>query len=192
MITVVKYENLPLDKAEIARYMGCVSPDAKTAQLIDECILECEGLLSYRVCFDEFPITVSENAVAFPFALAQSAALSKHLIRFSGAVVFAATVGIELDRLILKYSRLSPSRALCLQAIGAERIEALCEAFCGDLKARKNETSSRFSPGYSDFPLSFQTEIFKALDCPRKIGLSLNSALLMSPSKSVTAIVGIK
>ena len=36
-----------------------------------------------------------------------------------------------------------------------------------------------------------QKDIFAALDCPRKISLSLNESLLMSPSKSVTAIIGI-
>ena len=30
------------------------------------------------------------------------------------------------------------------------------------------------------------------LDCPRKIGLTLNDSLLMSPTKSVTAIVGLR
>ena len=49
----------------------------------------------------------------------------------------------------------------------------------------------RFSAGYGDFELSAQTEIFHALDCQRKIGLTLNDSLLMSPSKSVTAIIGI-
>ena len=49
----------------------------------------------------------------------------------------------------------------------------------------------RFSPGYGDLPLSLQRDIFRVLDCPRKIGLTLNESLLMSPSKSVTAIVGL-
>ena len=192
MILVKKYENLPLDRAEAARYMGCANPDEKTMQLIDDCISECSGLLTYSLCFDEFPITVSGNKIIFPFSEVSSLSLSRHLNGFPEAVIFAATVGIALDRLILKYSRLSPSRAVCLQAIGAAQIEALCDAFCNDLKRQKPEISLRFSPGYGDLPLNFQTDIFKALDCPRKIGLSLNSALLMSPSKSVTAIIGVK
>ena len=49
----------------------------------------------------------------------------------------------------------------------------------------------RFSPGYGDLPLELQKDVFRVLDCPRKIGLSLNESLLMSPSKSVTAIIGI-
>ena len=192
MISVKAYENLPVDTKEILRYMGCPTANPQAEGLINGCLSDCFGILKYKVCFDRFPISVSENSVKFPFAETDSASLAKHLCGFSEAVVFAATVGIELDRLIMKASRLSPSRAVCFQAIGAERIEALCDAFCDELKSDFSVTSSRFSPGYGDFPLRFQTEIFKALDCPRKIGLSLNSALLMSPSKSVTAIVGVK
>ena len=51
--------------------------------------------------------------------------------------------------------------------------------------------SARFSAGYGDVPLELQRDIFALLDCPRRIGLTLNESLLMSPSKSVTAIVGI-
>ena len=49
----------------------------------------------------------------------------------------------------------------------------------------------RFSPGYGDLPLSAQKNIFAVLDPERRIGLTLNSSLLMSPSKSVTAFVGL-
>ena len=192
MISVKNYDDLPVDTREIMRYMGCPKADPQTEELISDCLSECSGILKYKVCFDKFPILLSETSVRFPFAEADSRSLSQHLSGFSDAVIFAATVGIGLDRLIMKYSRLSPSRAVCFQAIGAERIEAVCDAFCGELKLDHSETSPRFSPGYGDFPLQFQSEIFKALDCPRKIGLSLNSALLMSPSKSVTAIVGVK
>ncbi len=192
MISVKKYENLPVDIGEILRYAGCREQDEQMLSLANSCLKECSGILGYSVCFDDFPILISENTLEFPFAKVKSQSICAHLNGFPCAVIFAATVGIELDRLIMKYSRLSPSRALMFQAIGAERIEALCDAFCNDLRLQKNETSPRFSPGYGDFPLSFQTEIFKVLDLPRKIGISLNSALLMSPTKSVTAIVGVK
>ena len=49
----------------------------------------------------------------------------------------------------------------------------------------------RFSPGYGDLSLALQKDIFAVLDCPRKIGITLNESLLMSPSKSVTAIIGV-
>ena len=76
------------------------------------------------------------------------------------------------------------------QAIGAERIENLCDLFNNEIK-ENNYTKPRFSAGYGDFGLEFQKEIFNALNLPVKIGINLNNSLIMSPSKSVTAIIGI-
>ena len=86
--------------------------------------------------------------------------------------------------------------ALCLQAIGSERAEALCDAFCNDMASEYTKYGKvlrpRFSAGYGDLPLSLQRDITGVLQTPKNIGISLNESLLMSPSKSVTAIIGIK
>jgi cobalamin-dependent methionine synthase I len=58
-------------------------------------------------------------------------------------------------------------------------------------EAMGSSLTQRFSAGYGDLPLELQRDIFGALDCQRKIGVTLNESLLMSPSKSVSAIVGI-
>ena len=83
-----------------------------------------------------------------------------------------------------------------LESLGNERIEALCDAFCSsvaDRKAREHlAVTSRFSAGYGDLSLEYQKKIFDLLDPPSRIGLTLNSSYLMSPSKSVTAIIGVK
>ena len=66
--------------------------------------------------------------------------------------------------------------------------------FCDDMKKEYSdcEHTSRFSPGYGDFDIGFQKEIFKLLNCPKNIGLSLCDSFIMSPSKSVSAIIGLK
>ena len=51
---------------------------------------------------------------------------------------------------------------------------------------------SRYSPGYGDWPLEAQRRLFELLDAPRKAGVSLTDSLLMVPSKSVSAIIGVK
>ena len=51
---------------------------------------------------------------------------------------------------------------------------------------------SRYSPGYGDLPLELQREIIRVLDCGRTIGITLTESLLMQPSKSVTAVIGMK
>ena len=124
-----------------------------------------------------------------------SQGLCRNLQGCDKVILFAATVGLAPDRLIARYGRLSPTKALCMQAIGADRIESLCDAFCDELAAdyaaEGYQLRPRFSPGYGDFPLDAQKAFFQALDCHRKIGLSLNDSLLMSPSKSVTALIGL-
>ena len=149
---------------------------------------------SYRLCYAEFPFAIRDGELDLGFARVRSGALAKNLAGCTHVVVFAATVGLGLDRLIAKYSRLSPTRALALQALGAERVEALCDAFETDLCLASfgGRIHARFSPGYGDLPLDFQREIFRLLDPPRRIGLTLNESLLMSPTKSVTAIIGIE
>lgn len=180
---------------EILRYAGCKDTKDEFLPLIEECIKECDSLLSYKVCYGIFPIKTDGNGIRFTFASEKSSLLSRKLAGCDCALVFGATIGIEIDRLIAKYGRISPSKALFFQALGAERIESLCNAFCDDIQTTIQPDGlflqHRFSPGYGDFPLSFQKEIFRVLDCHRKIGLSLNESLLMSPSKSVTAIAGI-
>ena len=51
---------------------------------------------------------------------------------------------------------------------------------------------ARYSPGYGDFPLAAQGALVSLLDTPRKVGVSLTSTFLLTPSKSVTAVIGVR
>ena len=197
MSTVFKrsYSAPPVCEREILRYAGCdpQNVDGAVLKLMQDCLVEIEGKLTYQVCFRRFPVFF-EGAISF--LQTDSAHLRRYLQDCHEVVLFGATVGLEMDRVIARYGRLSPSRGLMMQAIGAERIEALCNAFCRDLAEElcreQLVPKPRFSPGYGDYSLENQREIFAILDCPRQIGLSLNESLLMTPSKSVTALVGLR
>ena len=84
------------------------------------------------------------------FAVTQSKSLALNLQKCEEIILFAATVGLEMDRLIAR-SRLSPVRHLMMQAIGAERVESLCDCFEEQL-AQSLVLRPRFSPGYGDLP----------------------------------------
>ena len=186
-VFVKSYTAPPINMKEILRYSGCRGENAEISALAEECLKEVADKLTYKVCFRYF--TAEEMLGLF------GKDLKKILCGCDDAVLFAATTGLGIDRLISRYCAVSPSKALMLQAIGAERIEALCDTFNAEITAEasaKNRfTRRRFSPGYGSFPLSAQKTVFSLLDCPRKIGLMLNKSLVMSPSKSVTAIIGI-
>lgn len=193
-VCVKEYAAPPLDRREILRYLRADSVSAELERELTGALDEALPQLSYRLCYAEFPVSMGDGAVDLGFARVASCDLAKNLAGCTHVVAFAATVGLGIDRLIARYSSLSPVRALCLQAIGAERIESLCDTFQTELcyATFHGRIHARFSPGYGDLPLDFQREIFRTLDCPRRIGLSLSESLLMSPTKSVTALIGIE
>lgn len=194
-VYVKTYDAPPIDRREILRYAGVRGDAPEIEALLEECLAEVSGRLTYQVCYRSFPVSFLDGALDLGFAVTNSKSLIRHVCGCREIVLFGATIGLEIDRLIAKYSRIAPSKAFLMQAIGAERIESLCDEFCRTLSSERMAQGkgilSRFSPGYGDCPLALQKQIFDVLDCPRKIGLSLNQSLLMSPSKSVTAIVGV-
>lgn len=193
-ITVLtkSYPPPPVNEREILRYARCGKPDEETERLLKGCISEASKALSYRVCYSELPAMINGSHCNFGAFELNSEKLSKNLSGCDRAVIFAATVGSGIDRLITKYSRISPAKSVMLQAIGAERVEALCDAFCDDIeKEYQTKTKPRFSPGYGDVSLLIQKNFFAVLECEKRIGAVLNENLFMSPSKSVTAFIGL-
>lgn len=183
------YAAPPVNRGEILRYAGVRGRAEDVEKLLDECLEETGGL-TYRVCYAEFPIIRGEE-LDLGFIKTRSDTAKKALLGCDSVVVFGATVGLAIDRLIAKYSVLSPAKALLLQAIGAERIESLCDLFCSETAVSKS-IRPRFSAGYGDLPLEVQRDIFAVLGCEKNIGVTLNESLLMSPTKSVTAMFGVK
>ena len=200
MVVTKIYKEPEICKKEIMRYAGCRDSSEESLQLLlDTCLEEVRPRLSYKVCYIELPLEIKEDVCRLGHMQVKSKDLMKNLKECDRVILFAATIGIEIDRLIRKYGTVSPAKAVMLQAIGAERIEALCDVFCADIQqtlaAKSNEESfglrPRFSPGYGDLSLEVQKEIFQMLNCNKHIGVSLNASLLMAPSKSVTAFIGI-
>lgn len=119
--------------------------------------------------------------------------LASHLKGCHRVILFAATIGAMFDRELQKQSRLSPSRAYALQGEGTRAIERFCDALCEWFTKEKNaRLRTRFSPGYGDLSLEVQREVFRLLEPAKHIGLCLNDSLVMCPSKSVTAFVGVE
>lgn len=186
------YLEPPFSEREILRYSGCGEPNEEICSLIRSCIAEVRAALDYKVCYCELPLAIAGDSCDFGCMQIISHDLAKNLCGCERVILFAATVGVGIDRLIAKYSAISPSRAVIMQAIGAERIEALCDVFCDDIECEyAAHTKPRYSPGYGDVALDTQRNIFTLLHPEKHIGVTLNDSLLMSPSKSVTAIIGL-
>ncbi|MBE7046536.1 MAG: hypothetical protein E7396_03875 [Ruminococcaceae bacterium] len=180
---------------EILRYSASDISSDEIKDYARKCIDEARSDLIYKVCYMETDVAIRGNTVDFGLFKAESKNLSYTLRNSHRAIIFCATVGIKLDRLIAKYMKSDVAKAFMLQAIGTERCESLCDTFINDMKNQYKDKdiffTPRFSPGYGDLKIDTQKDIFGILDLPRKIGVTLNDSLIISPSKSVTAIVGL-
>ncbi|RGY96341.1 vitamin B12 dependent-methionine synthase activation domain-containing protein [Clostridium sp. AM58-1XD] len=186
---------------ETRRYLGYGNREADEAT--DRLIAEAmEELLQTAVCrsvcreFDLFlPHGDEEGTVTTDAFTAKSRNLHKNLKDCEKVLIFGATLGAPVDKLIQRYERIRMSRAVVLQAAAAALIEEYCDEENSRWKTEYEEKGwymrPRFSPGYGDFPLECQSGIIAALEAGKRIGITLTESLLMAPSKSVTAVIGL-
>lgn len=120
---------------------------------------------------------------------------SKALWRFSsgasGYILLVATLGIGVDRLILKTSKLSAKESFIIDAMADALIEALCDYAQKEI-GECSSVGGRFSPGYADLELDVGYEILKACNAEKLLGIKITESGLMVPKKSVNAIIAIK
>jgi len=180
-----------VSRAEIARYMrlGRAKPTGALEERVDELLAKAQSVIRpartwRRAGMDE---------LGRHFDIEGS--IAKHLEGCHAAYLVCGTIGAPFDAFQRRESVASGANALIAQAIGAAMIEEWMDETCAEI-ARGLEPGerliSRYSPGYGDFPLSAQRTLLALLDAPRTVGVSLTDSLLMVPSKSVSAIIGVK
>ncbi len=183
---------------EIYRYMGMRESEAdESLQMTVE--KQLERLLStVRVrCFrQQYPLTVRDQRYITlgPMDI-DSQALARNLRGCDQAVLMGVTLGVETDRLIYRLETSAVGEAVITDACAAAVVEAVCDEVCSDIqleaKARGHLSRPRFSPGFADFTLDYQKKLLDVLQLPRRIGVTLTDGGMMTPSKSVTAVVGL-
>ncbi len=183
------------DIRQIYRYLLCNTRNEETDLLISQALSEANDTFSYSLLYKLLDIRTNGSDIDLGFTKVVSTELSKNLENCSKAILFAATVGGGIDRLIAKYKRISPSKSAVLQAIGSERAEALCNCFSKHVSDKAKLVGylakPRFSCGYGDLSLTLQKEIIDTLDATKRIGITLTDSYLMLPTKSVTAFIGL-
>jgi Methionine synthase I, cobalamin-binding domain len=192
-------KDVPCDEAEAARYLGYAKnapPDDAVAELVHGTCADLQKILAPQAVYDTYPLAHGpDGTLLFAGTKLRSVDLSRNLERCSKVVLFAATVGPQVDLLIRRTQLQDKACAAVLQGAGAMFIESFVDSLNDkirmDKEASGGRTRPRYSPGYGDVPLSVQRLFFSLLPCGR-IGLSLMDTLIMAPEKSVTAFIGIQ
>lgn len=192
-MTVQTYSlpRVTIEAGTVCRYLGARAgalPPELLGQIETICA-RAETLGVWRAGWLTLPIRVEEACVdAGGLIRLPGKSLAAHLAGCARAVLFCATAGPGFDRM-LSANRLQPARLAIWDAAGTAGIESFCDRFCEALGGHQR---SRFSPGYGDLPMQSQREILSVLDARRTLGVGLTQGLLMTPAKSVTAIVGLE
>jgi hypothetical protein len=189
---------MTLDTREICRYLslGRREPDEALLARIEALRPEAMEAIRPRSVWTRFDDWAANHTLfAAGLRLAESKTLSLHLKDCHAVYLICGTLGPRFDALARRSAVSSSADALILQAIGAAGIEELMDGAGEAIRAELREGETlvpRYSPGFGDFPLAAQRPLLGLLDTPRAIGVSLTDSLLMVPSKSVSAVIGVK
>lgn len=191
MITVEK-----LNASEVLRYMGCPPEKADGAlkAQVEDCAREVLSAVRPRWSWRAVEIAFEDGGVRLEGGLLLPGEdLKRHLTGCGRAVVFCATLGAEVDTLIRRAERLDMGRALALDCCASAAVEEVCDRIEMELQEKFPGCSFpfRYSPGYGDLPLEVQGPLLDLLDAPRRAGLCATASNLLTPRKSVTAILGV-
>ena len=187
---------------EIYRYLGygTGTPDDDIQSLVKEVTAHLVNTIKPKNIYKLYDCSTTESGVTLisdKTLFFESRNLAFNLAQCCRVVLLAATLGIEADKLLQRYEVLNMAKAAIIQACGAACIEAYCnilqEKICEACSSEGDRLylRPRYSPGYGDLPLQAQKTIFAELECTKRMGLTLTDSLLMYPTKSVTAFIGL-
>lgn len=192
MNRTISTQNLPLpekpDLTQAARYMGVHKMDTTTRALLEGWAPSLWEAARPRGAWVCLPLEELSH-----WTLGKD--LERHFQNCTHAMLAALTLGVEVDRLIRRLSATELAGALAVDALASALVEQVANAWEKDrrreLEGEGLYLTGRFGPGYGDSPLALQGDLCRVLDTSRKMGLSLTPTLLLAPTKSTTALLGI-
>ena len=121
--------------------------------------------------------------------------IARHLRGCDAMVLMAVTLGSGADTLMRRLELTDIALAAVVDAMASAVMEELCNALEAEIRtsvqAQGHYLTGRFSPGYGDCPLALQQPFAIALDTVRGLGMAVTPENLLTPRKSVTAILGV-
>ena len=186
-----------INKSEAVRYMGYRGnePDETMKNIIDNVEKELLKVMVPRYIYKCFDLENVDGKVILKgadFDLVGKS-IQHHLKDCEKAIVMCATLSYGVDRFIRMSGLRNMSATLAADALANAAIEQVCDEvekiFMEDFKGYNN--TWRFGVGYGDFPLEVQKDFERILEMPKTIGVTLSDSLLMTPTKSITAVVGL-
>ena len=180
-----------IDLAQAARYFGVRGEaDLPTTALLERCAAPLLAVAVPRAVWIETSIEDLTEA-----GILQGSDIGRHLAGCNRAILLAVTLGSGVDAQIRRAGVGDIAASVASDALGSALAEQAADAAEAELKQQAAKEgkylTGRFSPGYGDWDIAVQPLVAAALDTVRKAGLCVTDTNLMTPRKSVTAILGV-
>ena len=168
-----------IDLAQAARYFGARGEaDTATMALLQRCAVPLLAAATPRAVWLRAEVK----------ALAEAGILR-------GSDVMRHLEGPGVDAQIRRAGVGDIAAGVASDALGSALAEQTADAAEAELRqlaaAEGTYLTGRFSPGYGDWDIAVQPLVAAALDTARRAGLCVTDTNLMTPRKSVTAILGV-
>ena len=189
-----------IDKNTVLRYLGYSGQeiDDNLMSHIDLLISKCEaaeGAKSVARYYDIVENSGDEVLLKDCTLKLQGRDISRHLRGCVGCVLFACTLGVKVNSEITKLNAKSVLDGVIYNAAASDLIERAADIaqakLCDSFKEHGMLLGRRYSPGYGDFPIEIQGALLAELMAAKKIGLFVTRAGMLTPTKSITAVMGV-
>lgn len=185
-----KYQN---DALRYLRVRG--EAPVELRERVERVVAELAESLPPKYLYRAFPIERTEAGVYLRgSAITLGGELAaKMLGSCDTAVLLVCTLGAAFERRLRALESRDMGEAAILDACASACVERGCDLAEAEVAERfaPRYLTDRFSPGYGDLPLALQPAVLDVLDARRRLGVHAGESLLMIPSKSVTAILGV-
>ncbi len=181
---------------EILRYLRVrgETPDALRVQ-VERIARELAESLRPRYVYRAFPVVrTAEGMELAGSGVTLTGGLAAKMLRSCDtALLLACTLGVEFERRERALEKRDMGEAVILDACGSSWVESGCDMAEREIAQRfpGRFLTDRFSPGYGDLPLSLQPAVLGALNAEKLLGVHVGESFLMTPGKSVTAVIGV-
>lgn len=169
--------------------------DEELIQTVSNAFSGLEKIITPRCVWGRFHIIHFDGGIELEGAYIYSNDIARLTARSNECYLLAATLGHEVDRQITIAQQKNMLDGLALDACASVRIDAYIDSYIkNEISASLHDgefMTSRFSPGYGDLDMNVTEDILAILNAGKHIGLSVTRSLMMSPVKSVTAILGL-
>lgn len=186
-----------INLADVKRYLGYQNHpiDPQTEDDIAQSVAYLQELALPKMAYQVFPIQVTTSGIALEGSTLVFTGEDAHklLSKSHHCILLAVTLGQALDRHLRMLQLQDMSKAVILDACASSYVEEACNHWEEVIKQELGSPhfTDRFSPGYGDMPLSLQPLFCQVLQTSKKIGLSADKSHILTPKKSITAVIGI-